>query len=378
MTEASVPTDFTMQRSSRDQTEVHDRLEAWLADVLPPGAEPVVTLHAGIDTNGMSSETVILDVTWTEDGERRTGEFVARVAPAQADVPVFREYRLQDQYDAMRLAGELTDVPVPAVRWFEQTGAVLGTPLFLMDRVEGIVPPDVMPYPFGDNWLYDADPADQDRLARSSIEAIVKLHAIADPAATFGFLDPAVTGNDGATPLARNLAKTRAWYEWAALDLTRSPLVDRALAWLEANLPATDEAVLCWGDARIGNMMYRDFEPVAVLDWEMASIGPRELDVSWIVFAHQVFQTIAQVFELPGMPDFLAEESVKATYRELSGVELGDLTWYHLYNAVIWCVVFMRTGLRQVRFGEIEQPDDIETLFHCKPLVERLLAEVGA
>ncbi len=378
MTEASVPPDFTMQRSSRDQTEVHDRLEAWLAEVLPPGADPVVTLHAGVDTNGMSSETVILDVTWTEGGARRTGEYVARVAPAQADVPVFREYRLQDQYDAMRLAGELTDVPVPAVRWFEQTGAVLGTPFFLMDRVEGIVPPDVMPYPFGDNWLYDADPADQDRLARSSVEAIAKLHAIADPTTTFGFLDPAVTGNEGATPLARNLAKTRAWYEWAALDLTRSPLVDRALAWLEANLPATDDAVLCWGDARIGNMMYRDFEPVAVLDWEMASIGPRELDASWIVFAHQVFQTIAQVFELPGMPEFLSEESVKTTYRELSGVELGDLTWYHLYNAVIWCVVFMRTGLRQVRFGEIEQPDDIETLFHCKPLVERLLAEVGA
>ncbi len=164
MTEAAVPPEFTMQRSSRDQTEVHDRLEAWLAEVLPPGAEPVVTLHAGIDTNGMSSETVILDVTWTEDGARRTGEYVARVAPAQADVPVFREYRLQDQYDAMRLARELTDVPVPAVRWFEQTGAVLGTPFFLMDRVEGIVPPDVMPYPFGDNWLYDADPADQDRL----------------------------------------------------------------------------------------------------------------------------------------------------------------------------------------------------------------------
>ncbi len=101
-----------------------------------------------------------------------------------------------------------------------------------------------------------------------------------------------MTGNDGATPLARNLAKTRAWYEWAATRAsTRSPMVDRALGWLEANLPETGEAVLCWGDARIGNMMYRDFEPVAVLDWEMASIGPRELDASWIVFAHQVFQT---------------------------------------------------------------------------------------
>jgi hypothetical protein len=38
----------------------------------------------------------------------------------------------------------------------------------------------------------------------------------------------------------------------------------------------------------------------------------------------------------------------------------------------------MRTGIRSVHFGEVERPDDVETLFHCKPLVERLLAEVGA
>jgi hypothetical protein len=37
----------------------------------------------------------------------------------------------------------------------------------------------------------------------------------------------------------------------------------------------------------------------------------------------------------------------------------------------------MRTGARQVRFGEIERPDDVETLFHCKPLVERYCSEVG-
>ena len=35
----------------------------------------------------------------------------------------------------------------------------------------------------------------------------------------------------------------------------------------------------------------------------------------------------------------------------------------------------MRTGARQIHFGEIERPDDIETLFHHKPLIERLLDE---
>jgi aminoglycoside phosphotransferase (APT) family kinase protein len=379
VTQAPPPADMTMQRSSRDQAAVHDRLEEWLATVLPDGAEPEVTLHAGVDSNGMSSETVILDVTWTEGGERRTSEYVARVAPAPEDLPPFPEYRLQDQYDAMRLAGELTDVPVPPVRWMEPTGDVLGTPFFFMDRVDGIVPPDVLPYTFGDNWLYDADPADQRRLQDASVEVLVKLHGISDPAQTFAFLDPSVTGHQGPTPLARNLAKVRAWYEWAATgELGRSSLVDRAIGWLEANLPDTADAVLCWGDSRIGNTMYRDFEPVAVLDWEMASLGPRELDVSWMVFAHQVFQSITHVMGLPGMPDFMAEADVRASYEEKSGVALGDLTWYHVYNGVIWCIVFMKTGARQVHFGEIEKPDDVEALFHCKPLVEELLAKVGA
>ena len=38
----------------------------------------------------------------------------------------------------------------------------------------------------------------------------------------------------------------------------------------------------------------------------------------------------------------------------------------------------MRTGARSIHFGEVERPDDVETLFHHKPLIERLLAEVGA
>ena len=107
--------------------------------------------------------------------------------------------------------------------------------------------------------------------------------------------------------------------------------------------------------------MFRDFAPVGVLDWEMAAIGPREMDLSWMVFAHMVFESITEVFGMPGMPDFMREEDVRATYAELTGEELGDLTWYHLYNAVQWCVVFMRTGARSIHFGEIERPDDIES-----------------
>ena len=280
MTQAPPPADMKMQRSSRDATTLPTRLADWLAPLLPDGAHPVVTMHSGVDSNGMSSETLILDVDWTEGGEAKHGEYVARVAPAAHDLPVFAHYELQDQYDAMRIVAEQTAVPVPAVRWMEPTGEVLGTPFFLMDRIDGVVPQDVLPYNFGDNWLHDAPREDQRRLQDASARVLAQLHAIPDAAATFDFLDPARHGHTGETLLERNLSRTKEWYQFAVADIGRSPLVERALAWLDANLPTTDETVLCWGDSRIGNVMYQDFEPVAVLDWEMAAIGPRELDVS--------------------------------------------------------------------------------------------------
>ncbi|MGH3362027.1 MAG: phosphotransferase family protein [Nocardioides sp.] len=369
------PSDFRVQRSSRDASTVPDRLATWLATVLPEGADPVVTLEGGVDTTGMSSETLVLDAAWTQAGGPRIGRFVARVAPADDDVPVFPGYDLPGQYDVMRLVGELTEVPVPTVRWLEPTGDVLGMPFFLMDRVEGHVPPDVMPYTFGDNWLFDASPTQRRRLQDTTIDTIAALHAIPDADTRFGFLEPDAPGR---TPLARSLAEVRRWHTFAAEGIGPSRLVERGLAWLEAHLPDGTDTVLSWGDSRIGNVIYEDFTPVAVLDWEMAGVGPRELDLAWLVFSHRVFQTIAAAFGLPGMPDFLREEDVRAAYAERTGVEVGDLSWFQLFAAVQWAIVFLRTGTRQLRFGEIEPPGEVEELMHHRPLLEQLLDEVHA
>lgn len=373
MTNAKPPDDMTIQRTSRDMAAVPAALAGWLATKLPSGAEPAVTLHSGIDANGMSSETLVFDVSWRDGGEERTAEYIARVVPAAEDFPVLESYALQDQYDTMRIIGESSDVPVPSVGFMEPSGDVLGMPFFLMDRLAGVVPPDMMPYNFGGNWLFDASPEDQLRLQDSTVKTLAALHAI--PAESFAFLDPKLPG---ATALERNLARTRAWYEFAVRDLERSPLIDRALGWLESNLPDTTESVLVWGDARLGNVMYADFEPVGVLDWEMASVGPRELDLSWLIFAHRVFESMATGFDLPGMPDFMREEDVVARYAELTGAAIGDLTWYHVHSAVNWAVLFMRTGARSIHFGEVERPDDVETLMFHRALFESLLDGVDA
>lgn len=365
-----------LQRASRDVTTLPAILSQWLAGVMPGGVTPAVTVESGIDANGMSSETIVLTGRWDQDGRTVEQKWVARVAPTSQDVPVFSSYRLDHQFEVIRQVGELTDVPVPTVRWIDESGTVLGTPFFLMDHVDGIVPPDVMPYTFGGNWFADAPAQRRRDLQDATVGVLAALHAIPDAATRFGFLldgDP-----PGDTPLRRHFGWLRQWYEFAVPDIGRSATVERALAWLEEHFPAdvaAGESVLAWGDARIGNVLYEDFAPVAVLDWEMATVGPRELDVAWMIFAHMVFQELAGLAGLPGLPDVLREQDVRATYEELTGVTLGDLRWFYVYSGVIWCCVFMRTTARRVHFGEMPAPDDVESSFYHLSLLKRLIGE---
>lgn len=365
-----------IQRSGRDVSTIPVLLSNWLSTLMPDGIKPDIAVESGIDSNGMSSETIILTGRWLQDDEPVEQRWVARVAPTEADVPVFPSYRLDHQYHVIRLVSELTSVPVPNLRWMDTTGEVLGSPFFLMDHVDGVVPPDVMPYTFGGNWFADAPPERRRELQDATVEVLAKLHSIPNAAGIFGFLtevDP-----PGDNPLLRHFRWLKDWYRFAVPDVGRSPLVERALGWLEENFPAeaaAAEPVLSWGDSRIGNVLYDDFRPVAVLDWEMAIVGPRELDVAWIIFAHMVFQEIAGLATLPGLPDVLREEDVRATYQSLTGVELGDLRWFYVYSGVIWCCVFMRTGARRVHFGEIEKPDDVESMFYHAGVLRRFLEE---
>lgn len=54
-----------MQRSSRAAENVPKALAEWLSTQLPEDAEPTVTLHTGITAIGISSETLVLDASWT-------------------------------------------------------------------------------------------------------------------------------------------------------------------------------------------------------------------------------------------------------------------------------------------------------------------------
>jgi aminoglycoside phosphotransferase (APT) family kinase protein len=365
--EQSIP----MRRSSRDPEVLRARLESWLAGQLGGDAQPAVSDVKGTDANGMSSDTLLFRAQWRdENDEAHDRALVARIAPDKDDVPVFPTYDMAGQFEVIRLVHELSTAPVPEPLWSEPDPSVLGAPFFVMGRVDGDIPPDVLPYTFGGNWLFDATPEEQRRLQDSTIEAIAALQEIDDAPRRFAFLERT---DAGASYLRRHVAHTAAWYEMVAADGGRSPLIERGFRWLDDHWPADEsQPVLSWGDSRIGNVIYRDFTPAALLDWEMAGLGPRELDVAWLVFAHEVFEELATSLGLPGMPDFLRADDVCGHYATRTGHEARDLDFYRRYAGLQWGIVFLRTGRRQAHFGERELPADPEELIYNRAQLDRL------
>jgi aminoglycoside phosphotransferase (APT) family kinase protein len=295
---------------------------------------------------------------------------VARIAPDESAVPVFETYDFDSQFRVMAKVRELSDVPVPEVHWLEEDDRAIGSPFFVMSRAYGVVPPDVLPYDFGDNWLYDAPLEDQRRLEESTVDALVALHGIEDPTTHFDFL---VSSAEGDTPLRRHVADLRHYYDWVTRDGVRSPLIEETFDWLDANWPDEGEAVLSWGDARIGNAMYENFEPVAILDWEMAGIAPREVDLGWMIFLHRFFEDIATVMELPGMPHFMHRDRMVELYEERSGYTPKDMDFYTMYAALRHAVVMSQVQRRAIAFGQAEIPEDIDDLIMHRATVREML-----
>jgi aminoglycoside phosphotransferase (APT) family kinase protein len=351
-----------MQRSNRDLERTRVLLEQWLAAKVPT---PTVSDLVAPEANGMSSETLLFDATW--DGLTR--RLVARVAPAASDVPVFETYELHHQFLTMREVRARTDVPVPEVFWSEPGEDAIGSAFFVMERIDGEVPPDVMPYNFGESWLFHASPEDQSRLQETSVAILPALHAIQDAPHVFAFL------GDGDQALRKHVDAQARYYEWAITQGPRSPLVERMFSWLEAHWPRQEgPTVLSWGDSRIGNVMYRDFEPVAVLDWEMAALAPPEMDLAWMIFMHRAFEDMASEWGFPGMADFMKRDDVLSLYERLSGYTPRDFEFYAMCAGLRWGIVGLRTALRSIHFGEREMPDDPDDLCMTRSTLERMVA----
>lgn len=338
--------------STRDPEELGRRLTEWL-DLRLPGAQVGGLAVPG--SNGMSSETLLFDV---EHPDAPVRGCALRLAADPAAYTIFPVYDMERQHRVMRLVGEHTDIPVPRVLWLERDPGPLGAPFFVMARAEGRVPPDVMPYTYEGNWLHSATDAERAHLEAESVAVLARLHD-QFPAKEAEFLLPEGAGS----PLRRHVDAQRAYYAWVVKGLARSPLIESAFAWLEAHWPADEgPTVLNWGDARIGNIVYDGFRPAAVLDWEMAGFAPREVDLGWTVYLHRFFQDLTVSFGQPGLPGFLRRDAVERRYAALTGHTPREMEFHTLYAALRHAIVMLRVAYRQVHFGEVEVPENPDSL----------------
>lgn len=349
--------------SKRDPAELARTLEPWFTERL--GA-PCRISDVGIpEGTGMSSETLLFTIHHGDHSE----PVVTRLRPDMTDWPVFPVYDLAAQAGAMNLVGRYTSVPVPNVRFVERDESLLGSPFLVMDRVGGLALPDMPPYVFGGSFLDGFSIDDQRTLARTVASLQAQIHSIDLEGARADGFDlsflPALDGDD----VSRLLTQQRAYYDWARGDL-RLPVIERALDWLAARRPKNPgPTVLNWGDARPGNVMFDGLTPTAVLDWEMVDAGPAGVDVGWLVFMHMFFQSLADVFQLPGFPEFCRADDVQEAYVNAGGRDIDDFDWYVTYASLRFAAIAIRTSLREVSYGNREMPDDPEDLIMHKSML---------
>ncbi len=327
---------------ARDVDATRTQLTAWLRRKLPGATDVAVgdiTLPSG---SGFSNETLLIDAGWRENGAVVDAPLVARVRPTA--YAIFPEYDLHRQFRTMEILGRSTRIPVPRVRWYEDDASVLGQAFYVMDRVDGMIPPDHPPFTTG-GWLFDAAPADQGRLARSALTVLAELHRLDWRALGFEVL---ARPEYGATPFTQQLGYYAMMLRWAAAGRAM-PIAEAALAWLEARRPATEPpAVLTWGDARIGNMIFRDFAPVAVLDWEMVTLGPGEVDLAWWLVLDRYHTEGVGAGPLPGFP---SRAEVVGLYEDCVGRRVEDLFYYEVWAAFRFALVLIRIGDMMTEYG---------------------------
>lgn len=367
----SVDDSLVMKRTSyRDPEALRSRLTAWFARTLGAGSDPQLSALGTPGKAGMSSETLLFDMVWRENGVERSGRFVGRLPPPEDAFPIFPRYDFDLQVGVMRLVGSRSQVPVPKVPWQERGADALGVPFFIMERIDGEMVPDSPPYVFG-GWLLEATPAQQQQVQQELVNILAGIHDIAATPAETAFLQ---LDQPGATPLRRHFAREKALYAWGRNGMRFAP-IERLFDWLEAHWPEQESpAVINWGDARPANVLWRDCKATAVLDWELAAMAPREMDVGYLIFFHRYFHHVAQIMAgTDAMPNFLRRDDVVAAYEAMTGTRLHDIDWYISYALLQQAIVETRLSQRRILFGEMARPADIDEYIYCRGLIQQVL-----
>ena len=172
----------------------------------------------------------------------------------------------------MQNAVAAAGVAAPAPALVEDDPSWIGTPFLAMPRVRGDI---AGPAPVFDPYVARRRPGGgQLLLYNGLIDSVAAIHAVPWEAAG---LDRMVAG-----PRLRRSRGLLGGVRRVVVGGRPAPCARPGPDWCGRHVPPEREAVLLWGDVRLGNLVFdADGRVVAVLDWDLAAVGPREMDLGW-------------------------------------------------------------------------------------------------
>jgi aminoglycoside phosphotransferase (APT) family kinase protein len=288
------------------------RLRPWFVEHVE-GADDA-PLRAELIAGGRSNLTYAISGTVAG----RDQEWVLRRPPLGHVVAtahdMAREYKV--------IAGlQDTDVPVPRVHAFCDDLEVNDAPFYVMERVDGRIlrsPED----------MTAITPDDARRCSDELIDVLARLHSVDYEAVGLG---------DFGRPegfLARNVAR---WgKQWAANKTRELTTIDELARRLDAALPESGPPAIVHGDYRLDNTMLANDDPgrvVAVLDWEMSTLGDPLTDLALflVYWGGDAGPAIASGQAISGVPGFLTRDEIVTRYAERSGRSVEHLDFYLVF-----------------------------------------------
>jgi aminoglycoside phosphotransferase (APT) family kinase protein len=321
-----------------------ERLATWMDEVgLQGKGEP---LEASYVSGGSQNEIY----------EIRRGELHGALrippptAPANRDDGILREWRIIEALDG-------TDVPcTPAIGMCADT-SVLGRTFYVMGFVDGWSPMNTGGWP---------PPFDTDLEARQGLA-----YQLVEGIALLGNVDWQARGlHDLGRPDGFHERQVDRWTAFLERIKGRElPGFDVAAAWLRAHRPIDYVPGLMHGDYQFANVMFEHGAParlVAIVDWEMGTVGDPKLDLGWVAQGWPDDTNAGDVSgrgyaDLYGMP---SRDEVVQHYAEASGRQVDDLDYY---------VILARWKLGVVLEQGYQRAGDDEKLQMFGPIVLELM-----
>ncbi|HEY6394616.1 MAG TPA: phosphotransferase family protein, partial [Candidatus Binataceae bacterium] len=255
-------------------------------------------------------------------GAKPSGKLVLRVAPEGV--------RIAGPADVVRQAKIMesladTDVPVPPILWYGGEPEFFGRPYFVDVFVDG--------FKLADNPSISAAEAKQ--LAKAAIQTLAALHRVDWQKRRSAWGDP--------SPLSDEMKRLDHLLERDTLDpktVARAPELREKL---RSTIPQTPRIGCVHGDFQWSNIMFNHGRVVALIDWEIALLGPTLLDLGWICFfsdaASWIGSALARISPLT--PDEIVSvysDSAKFPllmeqvrwFRAFAGYRFGVITCFNL------------------------------------------------